>query len=63
MSRFFPDDKTLDWDFSALMVSSGIFIENAFVLFAGTHLSPYEYVKGRMFPQCLCQTQSKERVF
>lgn len=63
MSRFFPDEQTLDWNFSALMVSPVNFIENAFVLFAGTHLSPYEYVKGHMFPQCLCQTRSKERVF
>lgn len=56
MSRFFPDEQPLDWDFSALTVSPVNFVENAFVLFAGTHLSPYEYVKGHMFPQCLCQT-------
>lgn len=63
MSRFFPDEQTLDWDFSELMICPFNFTENAFVLFAGTNLSPYEYVKGHMFPQHFCQTQSKERVF
>lgn len=62
MPRFFPDEQILDWNFSALTLSPVNFIENAFVLFAGTHLSPYEYVKGHMFPQCLCQTQAEERV-
>lgn len=35
-SRFFPDEQTLDRDFSELTVSPFNFIENAFVLFAGT---------------------------
>lgn len=60
MSRFFPDEQTLDRDFSELTVSPFNFIENAFVLFAGTHLSPCEYVKDHMFPQHFCQTVKRK---
>lgn len=60
MSRFFPHEQTLDWGFSELMVTPFNFIENAFVLFAGTHLSPHEYVKGHMSTAFLPNTVKRK---